>query len=78
MVQVVGSTGFGVVAGATVYALRGSALLASLFSTMPLWSVYDPLPVLANTSKKKEIKDKNESATETQKPGLEIDSLFGD
>ncbi len=34
-------------AGLTNWYLKGSALLASLFASLPLWSPFDPLPILA-------------------------------
>ncbi|MFA7387112.1 MAG: DUF11 domain-containing protein, partial [Thiohalobacteraceae bacterium] len=36
-----------VFAGATNWYLKGSSLLASLLSSMPLWTPFDPLPILA-------------------------------
>jgi len=34
-------------AGATNWYLKGSTLLASLFTSLPLWTRFDPLPILA-------------------------------
>ncbi len=37
----------GIAAGFLTWFLRGGSLLTSLLSSMPLWSRFDPLPVLA-------------------------------
>jgi len=53
VVEVVSTTGAGMMAGLVAYALRGGALMASLLSTMPVLRTYDPLPILAANKKKK-------------------------
>ena len=64
MVQVVNTSGVGILAGVTVYALRGGALLASWFSTMPVWSTLDPLPVVG--TRKPELEEKSELDEKTE------------
>ena len=76
VVQVVSTTGLGLVGGATAYALRGGALLASLLSTMPVWNILDPLPILRNSVKKKEQPDEDKPATEPDKASQKIEGLF--
>ena len=64
VVQVVSGGSVSLVAGLVAYALRGGALLASLLSAMPLWSTYDPLPVLTSSRKKsKDDKEENDAKT---------------
>ncbi|UCE90243.1 MAG: cadherin domain-containing protein, partial [Pseudomonadota bacterium] len=45
-------------AGFATWLLRGTSLLASLLSTMPLWRSFDPLPVLL-AAKRREEKEAN-------------------
>jgi hypothetical protein len=80
VVRVASTTGVGVVAAFTAYALRGGALLASLISASPLWSVYDPLPVLRdpNEDKRKRFGKKKDNEPAPESPGAEsIESMFG-
>jgi hypothetical protein len=76
VVQMVSTTGTGLMAGLVAYALRGGALMASLLSTMPLWQAYDPLPILAaNKDKKKKHKSAGSAAPNADSAG-EVDALF--
>ena len=78
VVEVVSTTGLGLLAGIVAYALRGGALLASMLSMMPLWVTYDPLPILAK--KKRDNKDQNirreDLATHNASAPEDVDALF--
>ncbi|MDX1735305.1 MAG: hypothetical protein R3228_13110, partial [Halioglobus sp.] len=76
VVQVVSTTGAGVMAGIVAYALRGGALMASLISAMPLWGVYDPLPILATKDDRKKKSDKEREASGDAKKSGEVEALF--
>jgi parallel beta-helix repeat protein len=43
----------GVSIGYVIWLLRGGVLLSSLIASLPAWRAFDPLPILANTSKNK-------------------------
>ena len=73
-VQFVGTSSVGILAGFTIYALRGGALLASWFSTMPVWSTLDPLPVIS-TKERTVAKRGDKSGEGEEAPDLS-DSLF--
>jgi hypothetical protein len=51
-----------VFAGATNWYLKGSALLASLFSSLPLWARFDPLPILALSRRMKHRRQRTQAA----------------
>jgi uncharacterized protein (UPF0303 family) len=80
VVRVASTTSVGLVAAFTAYVLRGSALLASLISASPLWSVYDPLPVLRDPE---ELKKSRFRIRKAKKPRSEtsdsehVESMFG-
>jgi len=58
--------------GYITWALQGSALLAGMMSSMPLWMSFDPMPILDNyKSKKKDSHDDDNDETEKR-----IDSLL--
>ena len=81
VVRVASTTGVGLVAALTAYLLRGGALLASLISASPLWTVYDPLPVLRDTKEDKRVRFRKKPVdqTDSDAPRTErIEKLFGD
>jgi len=49
-------------AGATNWYLKGSALLASLFSSLPLWTPFDPLPILALNRRMRRRRERTQAA----------------
>jgi CSLREA domain-containing protein len=49
-------------AGVTNWYLKGSALLASLFSSLPLWARFDPLPILALNRRMKRRRQRTQAA----------------
>lgn len=49
-------------AGATNWYLKGSSLLASLFSSLPLWARFDPLPILALSKRMKRRRQRDQAA----------------
>ena len=49
-------------AGATNWYLKGSSLLASLLSSMPLWTPFDPLPILALSRRMKRRRQRTQAA----------------
>jgi hypothetical protein len=73
-------TGIALTAGVASWVLRGSSLLASFLSTVPVWRGLDPLPILA-AARKKQTKDvniakskKNNSDTDTDTD--DVDDIF--
>ena len=72
VVQFVSTSGLGLFAAATVYALRGGALMASWLSTVPLWGTLDPLPVLRERKDedKEELEGSEKSTRERQAESL--------
>ena len=50
-------------AGYVLWCLRGAGLLASLFSSLPVWRWFDPLPVLASWEAERK-KQRTRSTTE--------------
>ena len=73
VVQFVSTSGLGLFAAITVYALRGGALMASWLSTVPLWGTLDPLPVLAD--KRDEEKEEKGRGKRTRRE-RDAESLF--
>ncbi len=73
VVQFVSTSGLGLFAAITVYALRGGALMASWLSTVPLWGTLDPLPVLAD--KRDEEKEEKGRGKHTRRE-RDAESLF--
>jgi hypothetical protein len=49
-------------AGATNWYLKSSALLASLFSSLPLWTQFDPLPILALNRRMRRRRERTQAA----------------
>jgi hypothetical protein len=49
-------------AGATNWYLKGSSLLASLFSSLPLWTPFDPLPILALNRRMRRRRERTQAA----------------
>jgi hypothetical protein len=81
VVRVASTTGAGLLAAVSAYLLRGGALLASLISASPLWSVYDPLPVLRDTNDEKRLRVRKKTGDKTgadEPKSPEIETLFGD
>ncbi len=72
VVQFVSTSGLGLFAAITVYALRGGALMASWLSTVPLWGTLDPLPVLRDKKEEKDDKDSKKRSSSERK----AESLF--
>jgi VCBS repeat-containing protein len=61
-------------AGYVSWLLRAGYLSASLLSAGPLWSQFDPLPVLAGARKKR--KEEKEKRAQHQTPDSKVDNLF--
>jgi hypothetical protein len=74
VVQFVSTSGLGLFAALTVYALRGGALMASWLSTMPLWGNLDPLPILRD--KKDEEKEKEKARDRKANNERKAESMF--
>ena len=69
-------TGIALTAGFASWVLRGSSLLASFLSTIPVWRGLDPLPILA-AARKKQKKDINIASSKKSKPDADdIDDMF--
>jgi hypothetical protein len=49
-------------AGATNWYLKGSTLLASLFTSLPLWTRFDPLPILALNRRMRRRRQRSQAA----------------
>lgn len=49
-------------AGATNWYLKGSSLLASLFTSLPLWTRFDPLPILALNRRMRKRRERTQAA----------------
>lgn len=49
-------------AGATNWYLKGTSLLASLFSSLPLWTPFDPLPILALNKRMRRRRERTQAA----------------
>ena len=49
-------------AGATNWYLKGSSLLASLFTSLPLWTRFDPLPILALNRRMRRRRERTQAA----------------
>jgi len=75
VVEVVSTTGVGLLAGLVTYALRGGALAASFLSTMPLWRIYDPLPILASERRKSKDTKEND-ITSQEDDDLNAERMF--
>lgn len=60
MTQIAAGTGIVLSAGYVSWILRGGALAAMLFSSMPTWAGFDPLPLLAARKKKKDEDEPDE------------------
>ena len=69
MVQI--ATGSGVVlsAGYVGWILRGGMLASMLFSSMPMWRGFDPLPLLAVRKARKRKREKDKKRREGQSDG---------
>ncbi len=74
VVQFVSTSGLGLFAAITVYALRGGALMASWLSTMPLWGNLDPLPVVRDKKDEEEEEEKLRKRKATRERNAE--SMF--
>jgi len=69
-------TGIALTAGFASWVLRGSSLLASFLSTIPVWRGLDPLPILA-AARKKQKKDVNvASSKKNSSDADDIDEIF--
>ena len=53
-VQVASGTSMAISAGFVAWLLRGGALAASMISSLPMWSGFDPIPVLLARRKRRE------------------------
>jgi hypothetical protein len=81
VVRVVSTSGMGIAAAFAAYSLRGGALIASLLSSVPLWTAYDPLPILSREKREAEEKRKAEreaaaAAAEHDPVPEDVDALF--
>ncbi|HPV84182.1 MAG TPA: hypothetical protein PK866_13685, partial [Nitrospira sp.] len=54
--RIAAASGVTLSVGFVVWALRSTALLASLFATVPAWQMMDPLPVVATHRKERRLR----------------------
>jgi len=54
--RIAAASGVTLSVGFVVWALRSSALLASLFATVPAWQLLDPLPVVATHRRERRLR----------------------
>ena len=77
VVKVAANTSAGLLAGVVAYTLRGGALVASLLGSLPLWSAYDPLPILGSRKKGEEEADDRREAEAGNTAGIkDAETLF--
>ena len=62
--------------GYVSWLLRAGYLSASLLSVLPLWREFDPLPVLAATTRKKKGKPADDGKDSQQTNDIESESIF--
>jgi len=62
--------------GYVSWLLRAGYLSASLMSVLPLWREFDPLPVLAATTRKKKRKSADDGKDSQQTNDIESESIF--
>ena len=54
--RIAAASGVTLSVGFVVWALRSTALLASLFATVPAWQMLDPLPVVASHRRERTLR----------------------
>jgi hypothetical protein len=62
--------------GYVSWLLRAGYLSASLTSVLPLWREFDPLPVLAATTKKKKGKSADDDKDSRETNDIESEGIF--
>jgi len=69
-------TGIILTAGFASWIVRGSSLLASFLSTMPVWRGLDPLPILAAFRDSKDDAEKQDKDSLEKSPTNEVEEYF--
>ncbi len=69
--KVTAASGLALSAGIVAWVLKGGTLLASLITTLPAWSHFDPLPILGfkKRKRKQDEQDGSEAAEEEDREG---------
>lgn len=65
-----------VTTGLLIWAMRAGSFLLTLFSMIPIWRGLDPLPVIANKTRKEEKKKQKRDKTDEDKRHNEVGYLF--
>ena len=72
------SSGIILTAGFASWIIRGSSLLASFLSTIPVWRGLDPLPILAAFKDDKEDSDQQAKDLQAETPESKVERYFED
>lgn len=67
--RIAAASGVTLSVGFVVWALRSTALMASLFATVPAWQIVDPLPILASYRSERKAR-KHAQDEQAGTPGL--------
>ena len=76
IVQVATGTSIAMSAGFVAWLLRGGALAASMLSSLPLWSSFDPIPVLFARRKRREDERPQDQAGTPDQADLEAEAAL--